>query len=152
MSEEKDEIEENEEEADSLEEEVPNEFLKPKYQHIDKEGELWEEDEKKNWFVKTARRTIRYGKKFRPDSNSVDLEEGGKISWKIKPKGKELGKAILGKDHDLAAETKIQLKYEGHIDDVDFYAVVQGKPYKIARDGLQADDSFKTEVGFTKKF
>jgi len=140
------------EEAEILEEEVPFEFAKQKYQHIDKEDELWEEDEKKNWFIKTARRTVRYGKKFRPDSNSVDLEEGGKISWKIKPKGKELGKAILGKDHNLAKETKLQLKYEGNIDDVDFYVSVKGKPYKVACDGLQADDSFKAEVGFKKRF
>ena len=113
MTEEKENKSDDEEGAQSLEEEVSDEYLEPKYQHIDKEGELWEEDEKKNWFIKTARRTVRYGKKFRPDSNSVDLEEGGKISWKIKPKGKELGKAILGKDHNLEAETKIQLKYEG---------------------------------------
>ena len=153
MSEE--EIEEakpTEEGAESLEEEVPFEFLKPKYKSIDNEEEKWEEDENHNWFIKTARRTVRYGKKFRPDSNTVDLESGGKISWKVGAKGKEIGKALLGKDHNLAKETKLQLKYEGNIDDVDFYVSVKGKPYKIACDGLQADDSFKAEVRFTKKF
>jgi len=114
--------------------------------------ELWEEDKKYNWLKKTGRRVLRYGKKYRPDKQTFDFEEGGKLSYKIKPKFGEIGKAIKGDDHDIMGETKVELKYEGKIEDVDFYVSIKGKPYKICRDGLHSDDSFETKIGFTKKF
>jgi hypothetical protein len=142
MSQENENIEPDEsdnDDAKSLEEEVPMEWNKSKYKSLHPEdGSI-------------VKKTIHYAKQFRPDSNSVDIGDAGKLSWKIRPKGSELGKAIIGKDNNLAKETKLKLEYRGNVDDVEFYAVVQGKPYKIARDGLQADDSFKAEIGFTKK-
>lgn len=131
---------------DYLEEEVVQEWNKPKHESLSSDQSV-------------VKRVINTAKKYRPDKQTFDFgEKGGKLSYKVKPAFKEIGKAIKNSvkkqedDSDILGETKISLKYEGKIDDVDFYVTVQGKPYKIGRDGLQADDSFETKFGFTKKF
>ena len=100
----------------------------------------------------TFKKVIDIAKKFRPDKNSFDTGKGV-ISYKIKPKFKEIGKMLKGKDSDILGETSFKLRFDGTIDDeTKFWVEANGKFYKMGRDGFESDDSFSTKIGFTKTF
>lgn len=80
-------------------------------------------------------------KEINPLKNKTTLEDGTTIKWKIKP-------------HWKKDKIKASLEVNKSIDDVELYAKVEGKVYRIYQDGLsrQDDEIFKCEFGATKTF
>lgn len=80
-------------------------------------------------------------KQLRPDKNQFTTESGTTIKWKVKPS--------LNKE-----KVKAKLEINTHIDDVEIYAKVDGKLFKIAENGIgqQDEDILTAEVSATKRF
>lgn len=83
-------------------------------------------------------------KSFNPLSNKVEVANDTTIKWKVKNPHKKKVKLTV----------EINQKYE----DVEFYAVVNGKPFLIEEQGINTDfnedasNVFSAKIGMRKKF
>lgn len=86
-------------------------------------------------------------KKFSPIKNEIEIGDSSlKLKWKLKP-------------HWKKEKLKATIEINKSIDNVDLFAVINGTPYLMGKEGIgvhgdteEGNDIFSVKIGATTKF